>query len=82
VCSVLLDQALKIYRDLPHFVHERARVNYKRGKVLELLLRPAEAQANLKKSETLYREICPADRRTITQLQDEDFDRMITFWSR
>ena len=40
----LMDQALKIYGEQEHFIPEKARVNYRRGKLLQLLRRDLEAQ--------------------------------------
>jgi hypothetical protein len=81
-CSALLDQALKIYSGLPHFAPERARANYKRGKLLKIIGRNGEGEANLHKAVELYRGICPGDQRPVDQLRGEDFDRRIHFWSR
>lgn len=82
VYRTLLDQALKIYGDHPHFISERARTYYKRGALLQCLQRAEDAEADLQMAINLYRQMCPDDSRPLSELKDEDFDINIMFWSR
>jgi hypothetical protein len=42
----------------------------------------SEADVYFAKALALYRELKPEDDRAILDLDDDDFDDMITFWSR
>ncbi|PVH80610.1 hypothetical protein DL98DRAFT_654560 [Cadophora sp. DSE1049] len=79
----LLDQAIKIYGDLDHFLPERARAHYKRSKVMRLLLRADEADLDLRKAMDFYTKYCPqSSLRQSGDYTEEHFDYTVTFWSR
>jgi tetratricopeptide (TPR) repeat protein len=82
--SALLDQALKIFNLDAYHKPEAARAHYKKGKVLQKLGQSDEAGKELDLAlETFNSVVPPADRvGSIDDLDDEDFDHWIMFWSR
>jgi len=82
ICRTLLDQALKIYGDREFYAPERARAKFKKAKLLMKMGEGSAADVYFKKALALYKELKHGDDRAIVDLDDDDFDDMITFWSR
>ncbi len=83
-CSALLDQALKIfYLDVYHN-SEAARAHYKKGRIYQRTGHEEDAKAEFARALRIYNSIVPAGEGAdkIEDLDDEDFDHWIMFWSR
>ncbi|KAL9028880.1 MAG: hypothetical protein Q9196_002811, partial [Gyalolechia fulgens] len=80
----LLDQALKIFSLDAYHRPEAARAHYKKGNVLEKLDREEEAKKELDTALKIFNSIVPLEDRvgSIDELDDEDIDHWIMFWSR
>jgi tetratricopeptide (TPR) repeat protein len=80
----LLDQALKIFSLDAYHKPEAARAHYKKGNVLKKLDREEEAKQELDAALETFNSVVPPEDRvgSIDDLDDEDFDHWIMFWSR
>lgn len=83
-CRALLDQALKIFKLDAYHKPEAARAHYKKGKVLNQIGEDEKAQLDLDAALATFNSIVPPEDRvgSIDDLDDEDFDHWIMFWSR
>jgi hypothetical protein len=82
VRRTLLDQALKIYGDREFYAPEQARAKFKKAKLLMNMGEGSAADVCFAEALALYRGLKHGDDRAIVDLDDDDFDDMITFWSR
>jgi hypothetical protein len=82
IVRTLFNQALKIYGDREFYAPERARAKFKKAKLLVVLGHENDADICFAEALALYRQIRPGENRGIVDLDDVDFDDMITFWSR
>ncbi len=82
--SALLDQALKIFNLDAYHRPEAARAHYKKGNVLKKMDEKEEANIELATALDIFNSIVPLEDRvgSIDDLDDEDFDHWIMFWSR
>lgn len=80
----LLDQALKIFNLDAYHQPEAARAHYKKGNVLNMMDQEEEAKEELQTALEIFNTIVPPEDRvgSIDELDDEDFDHWIIFWSR
>ncbi|VUC32070.1 unnamed protein product [Clonostachys rosea] len=80
----LLDQALKIFNLDAYHKPEAARAHYKKGKVLNQLEQDVEAEKEFDMALVIFNDIVDPEDRVggIDELDDEDFDHWIMFWSR
>ncbi|KAL0937493.1 tetratricopeptide repeat domain-containing protein [Colletotrichum truncatum] len=80
----LLDQALKIFDLDSYHRPEAARAHYKKGNILKKTDREAEAKKELDMALDIFNSVVPPEDRvgSIDELDDEDFDHWIMFWSR
>jgi hypothetical protein len=82
----LLDQALKIFGDREYYNPEKARALYKKAKILKLSKKQSsDNETYMNDALDLYRKLSKGPERPargIHELTDEDFDRLIVFWSR
>lgn len=80
----LLDQALKIFKLDAYHKPEAARAHYKKGNVLKKLGEDDEAEREMDAALDTFNSIVPPEDRveSIHDLDDEDFDHWIMFWSR
>lgn len=80
----MLDQALKIFKLDAYHKPEAARAHYKKGNVLKQMGEKEKAKEELNMAlDTFNSVVPPADRvNSIDDLDDEDFDHWIMFWSR
>ncbi|KAJ5163160.1 uncharacterized protein N7500_004990 [Penicillium coprophilum] len=80
----LLDQALKIFNLDTYHRPEAARAHYKKGSVLKQMDQEEEANKEMDTALDIFNSfVSPEDRAgTIDELDDEDFDHWIMFWSR
>ncbi|KAJ6782045.1 hypothetical protein PWT90_03863 [Aphanocladium album] len=80
----LLDQALKIFYLDTYHNSEAARAHYKKGRIFQRSGQGEESRAEFGKALTIYNSMVPAEDRAdkIEDLDDEDFDHWIMFWSR
>ncbi|KAH8704099.1 hypothetical protein BGW36DRAFT_444704 [Talaromyces proteolyticus] len=81
---VLLKQAIKIYTAGGHlyFIAEHTRARRNRGMLFQRIGNLTESKADLDVARELWRTMCPNDRRRFEDLEDEDFDQRVMFWSR
>jgi hypothetical protein len=77
-----VDHALKAYWGRDIYFPEKARALYKRSNVYRLLDKDDDARCDAGESLRLYRLYKPDDKRPFEDLKDEDFDKIIVFWSR
>ncbi|KAF1957691.1 TPR-like protein [Byssothecium circinans] len=77
-----LNSATKTYNDQACYCAERGRVLYWKGRLESLQHGADQAESSFKDALKLYREARPQDRRSLDELREEDFDRIVTFWSR
>lgn len=77
-----LAQALKIFQDRPSFRHELARTTFKKGQLLRLMGRESEADDVMAQAYKIRRHLMPQDVRPLEQLAEDDFDKLVIFWSR
>ena len=87
--SALLDQALKIFDLDAYHRPEAARAHYKKGNVMLKMSRDGKKEKQAAKEELntaleIYNSVVPPQNRVgnIDELDDEDFDHWIMFWSR
>ncbi|GLI79324.1 hypothetical protein PoHVEF18_007654 [Penicillium ochrochloron] len=80
----LLDQALKIFKLDAYHKPEAARAHYKKGNVLKTLGEDDKAEREMDAALDTFNSIVPPEDRvkSIDDLDDEDFDHWIMFWSR
>lgn len=78
----LLDQALKAYGERDIYFPEKSRALYKRSNLYRLLDKDHDAQCDANECLRLYRIHRPDDERSFQELNIEDFDKIIVFWSR
>lgn len=83
-CRALLDQALKIFKLDTYHKPEAARAHYKKGNVLKKMGENVKAEQELEAALDTFNSIVPPEDRveSIDDLDDEDFDHWIMFWSR
>jgi hypothetical protein len=81
--SALLDQALKVWNaDESLFRNEIARTSFLKAKVLRRLGKDGLALTYHYKATTLRGHILKSSTVEDTDLVEDDFDRLVTFWSR
>jgi hypothetical protein len=80
----LLEQGLKIFNLDAYHRPEAARAHYKKGNVLKKMDLEEEAKQELDMALDIFNSIVPPPDRVknIDELDDEDFDHWIMFWSR
>lgn len=81
---MLLDQALKIFNLDAYHKPEAARAHFKKGVVMKRLGQDEAAQTELNAALQIYNDFVPEEDRAerIEDLDDEDFDHWVMFWSR
>lgn len=82
IYSILLDQCIKIYGDIPWFKPQAARASWKKGKLLLDLGNEIEGKAQLARAMDFRRQIDPKDKREEEDLVDKDWDELVWFYSR
>lgn len=80
--SQLLEQSIKVYRDIKWYKPQAARSFFTKGRLLKAMGNIAEGNAQLTRAMELRREIVPDDLRTEDQLTDQDFDELVWYYSR
>jgi len=80
--SQLLEQSIKVYRDIRWYKPQAARSAFMKGRLLKVMGNTVEGDAQLARAMELRREIVPDDRRTVDQLTDHDFDELVWYYSR
>ena len=80
--SYLLEQSLKIYGDTPWYKPQASRSSFMRGRLLRAMGNHVEGDAQLQKAMTLRKDVEPDDHRSWDQLHDEDFDKVVYYYSR
>jgi hypothetical protein len=80
--SQLLEQSIKVYRDIRWYKPQAARSSFMMGRLLKAIGNIVEGDAQLKRAMELRREIVPDDHRTVDQLTDQDFDKLVWYYSR
>jgi len=80
--SQLLEQSIKVYRDIRWYKPQAARSSFMKGRLLIAMGNIVEGDAQLKRAMELRREIVPDDHRTVDQLTDQDFDELVWYYSR
>ncbi|EME42543.1 hypothetical protein DOTSEDRAFT_54878 [Dothistroma septosporum NZE10] len=79
----LIDQALVSWKlDPTSFGPEIARTTWLQGRQRAKAGNPTVAKQLLEEAADMRRKLYPADSRAVDQLEDEDFDDIVTFWSR
>jgi hypothetical protein len=80
----LVDHALKAYSDADIYAPEKARATFLRSQILRMMRQPDKADTELQEATRLYEKVVgeTAVRRPAEALAKEDFDELITFWSR
>ncbi|XWW92674.1 hypothetical protein V2A60_000599 [Cordyceps javanica] len=80
----LLDQALKIFYLDSYHTSEAARAHYKKGRIFQRTGQEEDSVAEFDKALSIYNSMVPVKDRAekIEDLDDEDFDHWIMFWSR
>jgi hypothetical protein len=80
----LLDQALKIFNLDTYHRPEAARAHYKKGNVMKQMDQEEEASKEMDTALDIFNSFVPPEDRveSIDELDDEDFDHWIMFWSR
>lgn len=76
----MLEQALSIYNNDSLYRNEIARTTYKLGCVLQDSGEISKGQGEIDKAECLRRQIMPDI--THENVDEDDFDRLVMFWSR
>lgn len=80
--SRLLEQSLKIYRDISWYKPQASRSAFMKGMLLKNMGNDVEGDAQLQRAMTLRKEIVPDDHRSWNQLDNEDFDKVVYYYSR
>jgi hypothetical protein len=78
----LLEQSIKVYRDIRWYKPQAARSSFMKGRLLKAMENIVEGDAQLTRAMELRREIVPDDHRTVDQLTDQDFDELVWYYSR
>ncbi|KAJ5184935.1 hypothetical protein N7472_009775 [Penicillium cf. griseofulvum] len=80
----LLDQALKIFTLDTYHRPEAARAHHKKGNVMKQMDQEEEASKEMNTALDIFNSFVPPEDRvgSIDELDDEDFDHWIMFWSR
>lgn len=78
----MITQALNIFTTSPFHKPEASRATFKKAKLLQEQKKTKEAAATRAEAIDLRRAIVPEDIRSPHELNDDDFDKMIIFWSR
>ncbi|KAJ3497234.1 hypothetical protein NLG97_g2061 [Lecanicillium saksenae] len=80
----LLDQALKIFYLDTYHNSEAARAHYKKGRIFHRTGQGEDSEAEFEKALRIYNSMVPPEDQAdkIEDLDDEDFDHWIMFWSR
>ena len=76
------DLASNIFAPRANLKPEKARALHKRSLVLEVLSRLDDSTSNRKESVKLYYEVANRPKAKTQALKEEDFDKLIAFWSR
>lgn len=81
--STIINDALKIWSyDADVYKPELARTTFLKKTLLEKLGQTQKAAVAMKVACRLRNELVPQDRRDPADLTAEDFDSLVTFWSR
>jgi hypothetical protein len=80
--SQLLEQNIKVYRDIRWYKPQAARSSFMKGRLLKAMVSIVEGDAHLTRAIGLRREIGPDDHRTVNQLTDQEFDELVWYYSR
>ncbi|KAL9030920.1 MAG: hypothetical protein Q9196_000994 [Gyalolechia fulgens] len=78
----LLEQSLKVYRDVRWYKPQAARSAFTKGRLLKAMGNVVEGGAQLTRAMEIRREIVPNDHRTVGQLTDQEFDELVWYYSR
>lgn len=78
-----IDQALKVWSaDAEKYRPETARTSFLKAKVLSLLGQEAEARDLFHSAATLRSKVAKVPEKPVEDLTENDFDELVTFWSR
>lgn len=75
-------EALRIFGDSPVFRNERARALFKLSKLLSACGDRAGSEEAWRQSTELYQVLYPNSGKAATELNGQDFDEAVAFWSR
>lgn len=79
----LLDEASQIYQDQIYHLPEQARVEFKRGRLLQEIENNVAGAESLRKAHELLRKAKGDDEKEpLGELKGEDFDEAVVIWSR
>lgn len=78
----LLEQALRVYGGRLQLRHERARTSFVMGHLFKQLGESNIAATHLKEAFMIYKDLRQEDTRPIEALTDDDFDDLVSFWSK
>lgn len=82
-CSTTINDALKVWSyDSDVYKPELARTTFLKKELLDKLGRTQEAAVAMKVACRLRKDLVPQDTRDPSALKSEDFDKLVTFWSR
>jgi hypothetical protein len=79
---IMLEQALEVYRSSHLYRNEIARTLYKLGCVLQDSGKIEEGKGHIDEAEKQYRVIKASDPKESLDLDEQDYDRLVMFWSR
>lgn len=82
-----LDKALKIFESRTYLENERPRTTFKKGQLFKKMGRKGEADGLFKqayelRNKVLKRQGKREDSRPMDELKEEDYDSLVSYWSR
>lgn len=78
----MINHAIKIFSTKKHCKNEYARAIYKLGQMHEAMGEETEALRRFQEAFDLRRKLVPRDGRKLEDLTEEDYDKLVIFWSR
>lgn len=77
-----ISRALEIFGSRSYYNNEQARSTFKEAQVLNAMGLDDEAEDAFRKAFQLRHAIHPKDAKTMGELTEDDYDKMVVFWSR
>jgi len=73
---------LKIFGSRQYYRHELSRSTFKEAQILEAMGTPEDAARTYQKAYEVRQDLYPDERRSLSEVTEEMYDRAVIFWSR
>lgn len=74
--------ALRIFKSRPYLTNELARTTFRKSRLYRMSGLSAKAEQLLNEAYKLRKRLEPWDGRSLHQVEEKDYDKLVAFWSR